>query len=131
MIPQANSGKLIPVEEGQSQRRWILPEALQYLAEEGDYEGISAILTTFKTDTSSRLNLLRSAVASADAAAIRTQAHAISGSARLVGADAMVSVCREIEVEAANGSAAELSKLLEIVQDRFEECCRSSENVVF
>jgi hypothetical protein len=33
----------------------------------------------------------------------------------------MVSVCREIEAEAANGSAAELTELLEILQARFEE----------
>ena len=83
-------------------------------------EGVAAILATFKTDTTSRLKLLQTAVATADAAEIRTQAHAISGSARLVGADDIVSVCRIIE-EAANGSSAGLSKLVELIRTRFEE----------
>src|SRR5437016_1756116 len=116
---------MIPVDDDQSVPRWVLPEALQYLADEGDYEGVSAILRSFKLDTTARLSLLSAAIASADVVQIRVQAHAISGSARLVGADAMVPVCHRIEAEAADGSAAELGKLLELIRTRFEETCRA------
>jgi HPt (histidine-containing phosphotransfer) domain-containing protein len=117
-------GDMISRDDDQSVPRWVLPEALQYLVDEGDYEGVSGVLTSFKIDTTARLNLLAGAVASGDVTQIRVQAHSIGGSAQLVGADAMVPVCHRMEAEAASG-AAELGKLLELIRTRFEETCRA------
>lgn len=124
MIPKTDFNNSSPVDEGQYESKWLLPEALQYLAEEGDLEAIAAILSTFKADTTSRLRLLRLAVEGADTVQIRSQAHAINGSARLVGADAIVEACLEMELKAANASVPELSKLLDLIGTRFEDACR-------
>jgi HPt (histidine-containing phosphotransfer) domain-containing protein len=112
------------IEEGQSLRAWVLPEAIQYLMDDGDHEAVAAILSSFRTDTTRRLELLYRAVESGDAAQIRTQAHAIAGSARSVGADAMAEVCRETELAAADPPGADLRKLWELIRERFQEACR-------
>ena len=128
LTPETAFTNSSPGDETQDEPKWLLPDALQYLADEGDHEAIAAILSTFKTDTASRLRLLRLAVESADMAQIRTQAHAISGSARLVGAAAMVEACLEMELAASSGSVTELSKLMELIWNRFEEACRTFSN---
>jgi HPt (histidine-containing phosphotransfer) domain-containing protein len=124
VIPEPNSINL-PGAESESQPRWVPPETLQQLAQDGDDETLAAVIAVFKSDTTSRLGLLQSAIASADSAQIRAQAHAINGSAGLVGADAMISACRKMEIEAANGSAAELSTLLDLIRTSFDEICRA------
>jgi HPt (histidine-containing phosphotransfer) domain-containing protein len=118
-----NSKDDFAVDAAERQANWVLPEALQYLAEEEDHEAIAAIVSTFRADTAVRLDLLRRAVDRADVAEIRTQAHAITGSARLVGADAVAGVCRQ--VEAAAVAPEELTRLVELIGVRFEEACRS------
>lgn len=109
---------------------WVLPEALQYLIDEGDHDAIAAILCKFKSDTRSRLQLLRGAVENANAREIRSQAHAINGNARLVGAETIVSVCRQLEIDAENGEAAALIRLVELIDERFCAVCQSVDQAI-
>ena len=110
--------------------RWVLPEALEYLIDEGDHEAIAAILAKFKSDTRARIQVLRKAVENADAREIRSQAHAINGNARLVGADAIVDVCRQVEIRAEHGDGAELIRLVELIDERFCAVCQSVDQTI-
>ena len=85
MIPEPNSINL-PGAESESQPRWVPPETLQQLAQDGDDETLTAVIAVFKSDTTSRLGLLQSAIASAEAdrGDDRTQGQALTPSASMM-----------------------------------------------
>lgn len=87
------------------------------------------ILTSFQSDTSSRLLRLQCALEGSDRAAIRRQAHAIKGSAVQVGANAVAAACGLLESAAPLQPAADMAALLLQVQACFDEVSRAMEAV--
>ena len=96
---------------------WSLPEALQQLAECGERDIVTEVLTLFQSDTESRLKALRSSVEAGDRPRVRAQAHSLKGSAVQVGAIAMADSCRELELTAE--TCPEMHSLLEQIESRF------------
>jgi len=108
-----------------SGRPWGLPEVLQELARDGAEDEVQEILTSFQSDTSSRLLRLQRALENSDRAAIRLQAHAIRGSALQVGADSVAVVCGILESASPQQPVADLANLLIKAQTCFDEVCRA------
>jgi two-component system sensor histidine kinase/response regulator len=100
-----------------AEMEWVLPEALQELAEAGDREIVGEVLTLFQSDTESRLQELRQAVVCGDRGRVRAQAHSMKGSSIQVGANALADSCREMELTAE--TRPELMSLLEEIETRF------------
>jgi HPt (histidine-containing phosphotransfer) domain-containing protein len=84
--------------------QWAPPPALRDL-ETGAGGFVAEMIADFTTDTTIRLQHLRRAAASADSSRVRAEVHAIKGSAREMGADAIVRLCLEIEREAPGPNA--------------------------
>ena len=100
-----------------AEMEWSLPEALQELAVAGDRETVAEVLMLFQTDTESRLQELREAVACGDRRRVRAQAHSLKGSAIQVGAIVLADSCGEMELTAE--TRPELMSLLEEIEKRF------------
>jgi HPt (histidine-containing phosphotransfer) domain-containing protein len=120
--PRANS----PVSEQAPEclHGWAPPRLLRELAASGS--GLEAeLIEAFKTDTAIRLEHLRQAIASADAARLRREAHTIKGSAWQMGADSMASLCQEIELAALQTPLTQLDERVNRLEARFVEVCRA------
>jgi HPt (histidine-containing phosphotransfer) domain-containing protein len=100
---------------------WVLPAALQQLEECGEAVLVQELIDIFQTDTAERLELLARAVATADYATARAEAHTIKGSALQVGAVRVADVCRQMEVEARKAQAVDLSPLFRALLRSFDE----------
>ena len=72
----------------EAEAAWALPDALQQLAECGEQDIVTEILSLFQSDTDSRLRLLRGAVERGDRSRARAEGHSLKGSAVQVGAHA-------------------------------------------
>jgi HPt (histidine-containing phosphotransfer) domain-containing protein len=108
-----------------SSGEWQLPDELRQMAESGDSEIVDEVLTVFRTDTATRLQSLKAALAAGNAAQVKTQAHSIKGSASQVGAMGMASLCQRIEHEAAERTSAELALWMAELEAGFAEVCRA------
>jgi HPt (histidine-containing phosphotransfer) domain-containing protein len=104
-------------------RTWTLPDSLRELTEGGTEDLLKELLAVFRADSTERFSLLRQALEAGERQEIRTQAHALKGSAAQVGADAMAKSCHDIEIFAPSGTPAKLSALLERAKSQFEEVC--------
>jgi HPt (histidine-containing phosphotransfer) domain-containing protein len=89
---------------------WTLPEAFQELPAEVATTLIGQLVEPFQTDTAARLQRARTAIAEANLAVLRAEVHSMKGSAGQIGADAMSSVCAEMELAIGH---VPLSQLLE------------------
>jgi len=107
---------------------WKLPESLAELAREGDEELVADILTSFQTDGEARLRRLESAVAMADRALIRLQAHTLKGGALQVGADVVALLCKDLEIACATESIGEMTSRLMRIEWGFATVCRAMEH---
>jgi HPt (histidine-containing phosphotransfer) domain-containing protein len=76
-------------------------------AASGDDDLIADLIDAFDTDAGARMPQLRAALRNCDFSRIRAEAHAIKGSARQLGADALADACQELET-ASNLRAASL-----------------------
>src|SRR5438067_1264272 len=94
------------------QAPWRLPEAFQELPAEVAVVLIRQLIEPFQMDTTARLQRVRSAIADANLPVLRAEVHSIKGSASQVGANAMSSLC--LEMESTIGQVAE-SRLFESV----------------
>src|SRR3954454_9706858 len=94
------------------QVEWSLPEAFQELPAEVVTGLVAQLIEPFQVDTAARLQRVRSAIAEANLPVLRAEVHSMKGSASQVGADAMSSLC--LEMESAIGQAP-ASQLLESV----------------
>lgn len=103
--------------------RWTFPEALQQLLCAGEEEFLAELVELFKSQTDSRLRLLREAVENGRFAEARAEAHAIKGASSQLGADRLAAICFEIETGAVDGGA-EMAALVSEAEFRFEEACR-------
>ena len=105
-------------------RGWTPPRLLRELAANGC--GLEAeLIEAFKTDTAIRLEQLRQAIASADAARLRREAHTIKGSAWQMGADSVATLCQEIELAAFQTPLTQLDERVNRLEARFVEVCRA------
>jgi len=84
---------------------WSLPEAFQDLRAEVAAVLVAQLIEPFQVDTAARLQRVRSAIAAANLSVLRAEVHSMKGSASQVGADAMSSLC--LEMESAIGQAPE------------------------
>jgi HPt (histidine-containing phosphotransfer) domain-containing protein len=105
-------------------RGWTPPRLLRELAANGS--GLEAeLIEAFRTDTAIRLQRLRHAITSADAAQLRREAHTIKGSAWQMGADSVALMCQEIEAAASQIPLAQLGERVDRLEGRFVEVCRA------
>jgi HPt (histidine-containing phosphotransfer) domain-containing protein len=104
--------------------RWTLPEALQELESAGCGDTVLELVRDFQTDTAQRLQRLRQALASSDAATFRREAHSIKGSAAQMGADEVAALARVLEIEGASMPAWAVQASVDKLQTQFELICR-------
>src|ERR1019366_1156416 len=76
---------------------WHLPETLREMEEAGDDSIVLELIAFFQDDTASRIERLHAAVARLDAPTVKAEAHAMRGSARQMGAEALADLCQTIE----------------------------------
>jgi HPt (histidine-containing phosphotransfer) domain-containing protein len=107
---------------------WVVPEELRLLVQCGDEEVVGEFVTLFRSDTTSRLQRVVHALAAGDIAQVRAQAHAIKGSAIQVGAGEVAELSRQLELETAAKSPAEIRETLDRLQATFERVCGAMES---
>ena len=98
---------------------WKPPEMLRDLAA-GDSELICELVAAFKQDVAARLMRIRSALSTADLAALRAEVHTIKGSARQIGADDVAAKCQQIEA-ALDAPLADLAEGVRQLEVKFGE----------
>lgn len=114
-----------PTQTSQHFAVWVLPEALRELADDGAVGLIPELIEAFRSDTAPRLGRMREAIANADTKGFSEGAHAIKGSAQQMGADAMASICRDLELAAVDTPASELHSWLTALEIEFAEVSRA------
>jgi HPt (histidine-containing phosphotransfer) domain-containing protein len=83
-----------------SETVWYLPETLREIEQAGDETIVLELITSFQNDTARRFECLHAAVARLDAATVTAEAHAMQGSARQMGAEALADLCQAVEAAA-------------------------------
>ena len=86
---------------------------------------LAEILEAFTTDTGARIRHLRAALSCADIAGIRRSAHSVKGAASQLGAEAVVAICQEIEIEVAETPTPLLYECVARLENAFDETCRA------
>jgi HPt (histidine-containing phosphotransfer) domain-containing protein len=104
-----------------SETMWHLPETLREIEESGDKTIVLELIDSFQNDTASRFERLHGAVARLDAATVTAEAHAMRGSARQMGAEALANLCQAVEAGAPRMNWLELKGQLEQADLRFAE----------
>jgi len=104
--------------------RWAPPQLLCDL-ETGASGFVAEMNADFPTDTAARLQHLRRAAANADSSGVRAAVHAIRGSAREMGADAIVKLCLEIESKAPDPIASNVKDRIQELEACFGEISRA------
>jgi HPt (histidine-containing phosphotransfer) domain-containing protein len=99
----------------------VLPAALRQLQECGETTLVEELIVIFESDTASRLEVLARALATADNATARQEAHTIKGSALQVGAVPFAEACRQMEMEARKEAPSDLADLYRTMLQRFDE----------
>ena len=104
--------------------QWAPPQLLRDL-ETGASGFVAEMIADFTTDTTTRLQHLQRAAANADSSRVRAEVHAIRGSAREMGADAIVRLCLEIELKAPDPNASNIKDCIRELEARFGEISRA------
>jgi two-component system sensor histidine kinase RpfC len=107
-----------------SHEAWSPPLFLLETAS-GDDGLIADLVDAFNTDTSSRIQRIRAALAASDFPKLRMEAHTIKGGARQVGADAVADACQELEAVGNLQEALLVAARLNRLQELFEEIRRA------
>jgi HPt (histidine-containing phosphotransfer) domain-containing protein len=100
---------------------WQLPEALREIEAAGDDSIVLELIDSFQNDTASRLERLHNAVARLDGARVKAEAHAVRGSARQMGAEALANLCQAVEAGASQMNWLELEYQVKQADVRFAE----------
>jgi HPt (histidine-containing phosphotransfer) domain-containing protein len=100
---------------------WDLPETLREIEEAGDETFMLELIASFQNDTARRFERLHAAIARLDAATVKAEAHAIRGSARQMGAEALADSCQKVEAVAPLMNWPELESQMEQARLRFAE----------
>jgi HPt (histidine-containing phosphotransfer) domain-containing protein len=104
-----------------SDTMWHLPETLREFEQTGDETIVLELIDSFQNDTAHRFERLHDAVARLDAATVKAEAHAVGGSARQMGAEALADLCQAVEAGAPQMTWPELENHLEQADLRFAE----------
>src|ERR1035441_9426700 len=104
-----------------SEAMWHPPEALREIEETGDVTIVLELITSFQNDTARRFERLHAAVARLDAATVTAEAHAMQGSARQMGAEALADLCQAVEAAAPRVNWPELGGQVEQADLLFAE----------
>src|ERR1017187_7025692 len=80
-----------------SETMWHLPETLREFEQTGDETIVLDLITEFQTDTAHRSERLHDAVARLETPTVKAEAHAVGGSARQLGAEALADPCPAVE----------------------------------
>jgi HPt (histidine-containing phosphotransfer) domain-containing protein len=114
-----------PSQISQHSAGWELPETLRELADDGAAGLIPELIEAFGADTAPRLERMREAIANADTKGLSDAAHTIKGSAQQMGADAMASLCQELELAAMDTPASDLIRWLSALEAEFADVSRA------
>ena len=124
MSEESRANGPVSKQVSECRRGWTPPTLLLELAANGS--GLEAeLIDAFKSDTTIRLERLRRAITSADAARLRAEAHTIKGSAWQMGADSVATLCQEIELAAGQTPLPPLDDRVNQLEARFVEVCRA------
>jgi HPt (histidine-containing phosphotransfer) domain-containing protein len=104
-----------------SETVWHLPETLREIEQAGDETIVLELITSFQNDTARRFERLHAAVARLDAATVTAEAHAMQGSARQMGAEALADLCQAVEAAAPRVNWPELGGQVEQADLLFAE----------
>jgi two-component system sensor histidine kinase/response regulator len=97
-------------------------EALERLrADLGDSDVLPQLVEIFASHTPERLEDLRAAVESGNTIETRKVAHALKGSAQTLAAGRMAALCRDLELQASNGSLEGATELSQLIDTAFAE----------
>ena len=86
----------------------------------GDQGLAGKLIAIFLEDAPQRLLALKDRLAARDACGARLQAHTLKGAAATVSAEALRSVCSEVQEAAASGNILRASAMLPQLQEQFE-----------
>ena len=109
--------------EERNNTEWHLPETLQELEDFGDGALVLDLIDCFKDDTAGRLKRLHDGVANLALAAVKSEAHAIRGGARQMGAEDLANLCQAIESSAQAMDWPEQERRVCQAELRFTEIC--------
>jgi HPt (histidine-containing phosphotransfer) domain-containing protein len=117
--PVVTTDRRSPTNANTSPSHWVLPEMLLDLAADGTAGLIADLIDAFRTDTQLRLKQVRHALGDTDIKGIRAGIHSIKGCAQQMGANAMASMCLDIELVVGGVTSAELSHRLKGLETEF------------
>ena len=100
---------------------WQLPETLREMEVDGDDGIVLELIDSFQNDTASRFVRLHYAVARFDGAGVKAEAHAVRGSARQMGAEALADLCQAVEAGAPEMNWPELEYQVKQAEVLFAE----------
>ena len=100
---------------------WQLPDTLREIEEAGDESIVLELIDSFRSDTASRFEQLRDAVARLDGARVKAEAHAMRGSASQMGAEALAALFRAVEAGAPRRNWPELENQVKQAEAGFAE----------
>jgi histidine phosphotransfer protein HptB len=109
---------------------WQLPETLREIEEAGDDTLVLELIETFQSDTGSRLERMKGALARQDAGGVKAESHSMRGSARQMGADALADSCQTVETGAPKMNWPELTDQIRQAEKRFAEVCAAMSEYV-
>jgi HPt (histidine-containing phosphotransfer) domain-containing protein len=102
-----------------------LAELRGILGGDGDLTAFAGVVEGFLADTRARLDALRAAGLTRDAAAVRQLAHALRGSLLNLGVPRMAALAAALEERGARGDVDDAPARLEGLEDEFERVRRA------
>lgn len=116
---------IVTTQSGRSSHEtWSPPLFLLEMAS-GNDSFIAHLVDAFNTDTSARIETIRTALAASEFSRLRMEAHTIKGAARQVGADAVADACQELEAVCNLQETLLAASRLNRLQELFEEIRRA------
>lgn len=85
----------------------------------GDEEFLAELIDIYLGDVPPQLDLLRAAIARADAAAASSVAHRLKGSSSNVGAESLTALCGQVERAGRQSHVDEVSRMLPQLEEEF------------
>lgn len=85
----------------------------------GDDEFLAELIDIYLDDVPPQLELLRAAVARADAAAAGSVAHRLKGSSSNLGAESLSALCNQVECASRRSHIDEVSRMMPQLEEEF------------
>jgi two-component system, sensor histidine kinase and response regulator len=115
-------GAAAPNGNGRASEPAVDMGALERLRTELGAGGIlPQLVEIFTSQTPDRIHGLRAAVAAGDVVETRKAAHALKGSAQTLAAGRMAALCRDLELQARDGSLERAAELTELIDTAYAE----------